>query len=185
MNVHKFHAALFSTSLSQLGWAVTSQRSGCTHIRQTSPKSLNEWCLPARKLMATVFWDRKGVLMAEFMHQGTTVTSEAYCETYVGPAIQNKRHGMLTYGVVLLHDNVRQHTTARTRTLLEHFKWDLFDHLPYSPDLAPKHCHLLTCLKNWLGSQRFNNKELMEGVEMWLSSQMADFFDTGIENLIP
>jgi hypothetical protein len=30
--------------------------------------------------MATVFWDRKGVLMAEFMQQGTTVTSEVYCK---------------------------------------------------------------------------------------------------------
>jgi hypothetical protein len=33
-----------------------------------SPKKpiLNKRCLPARKLMATVFWDRKGVLMVEF-----------------------------------------------------------------------------------------------------------------------
>jgi acyl-CoA thioesterase len=30
----------------------------------------NKRCLPARKLMITVFWDRKGVLMAESMQQG-------------------------------------------------------------------------------------------------------------------
>jgi hypothetical protein len=30
--------------------------------------------------MAAVFWDRKGVLMGEFMQQGTTITSEVYCE---------------------------------------------------------------------------------------------------------
>jgi hypothetical protein len=30
--------------------------------------------MSARKLMATVFWDRKGVLMVEFMQQGTTIT---------------------------------------------------------------------------------------------------------------
>jgi hypothetical protein len=30
--------------------------------------------LSARKLMAAVFWDRKGVLMVEFMQQGTTIT---------------------------------------------------------------------------------------------------------------
>jgi hypothetical protein len=38
--------------------------------------------------MATVFWDRKGVLMVEFMQQETTITSETYCETQkicVGP----------------------------------------------------------------------------------------------------
>jgi hypothetical protein len=37
--------------------------------------------LPARKLVASVFWDRKGVPMLEFMEQGTTITSEVYCET--------------------------------------------------------------------------------------------------------
>jgi hypothetical protein len=31
----------------------------------------------------------------------------------------------------------------------------------------------------------FNNEELMEGVKMWLSSMAADFFDTGIQKLIP
>jgi hypothetical protein len=31
--------------------------------------------------MVTVFWDRKGVLMVEFMQQGATVTSEVYCKT--------------------------------------------------------------------------------------------------------
>jgi hypothetical protein len=38
----------------------------------------------------------------------------------------------------------------------------------------------------WLRSQRFsNNGELMEGVKTWLSSQAADFLDTGIHKLIP
>jgi hypothetical protein len=41
-------------------------------------------------------------------------------------------------------------------------------------------------LMNWLGSQCFNNnEELMEGVKMWLSSQAADFFGTGIQELVP
>jgi hypothetical protein len=59
------------------------------------------------------------------------------------------------------------------------------DHPPYSPDLAPSDYHLLTYLKNWLGSQSFNNNELMEGVKTWLSSQAADLFDAGINKLIP
>jgi hypothetical protein len=44
------------------------------------PKRLNKR-LPERWLMVTVFWDRKGVLVVEFMQQGTTVTSEVYCKT--------------------------------------------------------------------------------------------------------
>jgi hypothetical protein len=34
----------------------------------------------ARRLMAAAFWDRKGVLMVEFMQHATTM-SEVYCET--------------------------------------------------------------------------------------------------------
>jgi hypothetical protein len=83
---------------------------------ESKPKKFKK--ASARKLMATVFWDRKGVLMVEFMQQGTTITSEVYCETLkscVGPAIQNKRRGMLTYSVVLLHESARPHTAAGTR----------------------------------------------------------------------
>jgi hypothetical protein len=44
--------------------------------------------------MATVFWDRKVVLMVDFMEQGTTVTSHVYCETLqtcVGRAIRKQK----------------------------------------------------------------------------------------------
>jgi hypothetical protein len=88
---------------------------------------------------------------------------------------------MLTSDVVFLHHNARLHTTVRTRALLEHFNWELFDHPLYSHDLASGDYHLFTYVKNWPRSQRFNNnEELMEGVKTWLNSQAANFFDTGI-----
>jgi hypothetical protein len=93
---------------------------------------------------------------------------------------------MLTSGVVLLHDNARSHTTACAQALLEHFNWELFDHPPYSPDLTSNDYHLFIYQKNWLESQcRNNNDELMEGVKTWPSSQAADFFETGMQKLIP
>jgi hypothetical protein len=67
-----------------------------------------------------------------------------------------------------------EHLTGRCLTTLLKF-WS-----------RPDDYHLFTFLKNWLGSQRFsNNEELMEGVKMWLSSQAADFFNTGIQKLVP
>jgi hypothetical protein len=53
-----------------------------------SPNKLKTFIqtLSARKLMATVFWDRKVVVMVEFMQQGTTIMLEVYCET------QKKKH---------------------------------------------------------------------------------------------
>jgi histone-lysine N-methyltransferase SETMAR len=79
--------------------------------------------------------------------------------------IQNKRRGILTSGVVFLHDYEPPHIAARTRALLEPSNWELFDHPPYSPDLAPSDYHQFIYLKNWLGSQRFSNDELMERVQ--------------------
>jgi hypothetical protein len=77
---------------------------------------------------------------------------------------------------------------ARTRTWLEQSNWELFDHPPYSPDLAPSDYHLRVFMhmKNWLRSQRFNNnEELKADVETWLSSLAAGFFEQGILQLVP
>jgi hypothetical protein len=73
--------------------------------------------------------------------------------------IQNKRRGMLSSVIVVLHENQRPHTSTSdsTQLLLQHFYWELFDHPPYSPVLAPSYYHLFTYLKNWLGSQHFKH----------------------------
>ena len=57
--------------------------------------------------MATVFWDRKGILLIDFLERGLTINADTYCETVrkLRGAIQNKRCGMLSSGIVLLHDN--------------------------------------------------------------------------------
>jgi transposase len=68
--------------------------------------------------------------------------------------------GMLRSSEVLLQDNACPQTAAYTQALLEHFNWEMTDHPPYSPDLAPCDYHLFTYLKNWLRSQCFNNNEV-------------------------
>jgi len=57
--------------------------------------------------MASVFWDRKRIISIDFLTQGETITAARYCETLqkFKRAIKNKRRGMLTKGVCLLHDN--------------------------------------------------------------------------------
>ncbi|KAG5314892.1 SETMR methyltransferase, partial [Pseudoatta argentina] len=83
-----------------------------------------------------------------------------YCETLkkLRRAIQNKRRGMLTAGVSLLH-NARPHVTASTTALLNQFSWDVLTHPPYSPNLAPSDYHLFTKLKESLAGKRFQSDE--------------------------
>jgi hypothetical protein len=118
-----------------------------------------------------MFWDRQGILLVEFLPQGTTINAAVYCETLnkLRRAIQNKRCSMLSPGVVFLHDNRHPHAAARTRQLLASFKWELVNH-------APTDFQLFLHLKRFLASKKFySDDKLKERVEKWLTSQVADF----------
>ncbi|GBL83548.1 hypothetical protein AVEN_196387-1 [Araneus ventricosus] len=58
----------------------------------------------------------------------------------------------------------------------------LFDHPPYSPDLAPSDFHLFLKLKELLGGKRFgSHEELENAVTTWLNELAAEEY--GIEIL--
>ncbi|UYV68426.1 hypothetical protein LAZ67_5004288 [Cordylochernes scorpioides] len=131
----------------------------------SSPKPLKfKQTLSAGKLMATVFWDRKGLLLCDFMRLGTTINSDRYCKTLkqLRRAIQNKRRGMLTKGVRFHHDNARPHTARQTTALIEEFEWELVSHPPYSPDVAPSDFHFFPELKKNLGGTQFQDDDELE-----------------------
>lgn len=56
----------------------------------------------------SVFWDRQDVLHVDFIPQGgTIINSEAYCAilTKLRRVVQNKRHSLLSKGILLVQDN--------------------------------------------------------------------------------
>lgn len=106
----------------------------------TSPTKVKfKQTIAARKIMCTVFWDRKGMLLVDFLSRGDTINSATYCETLkkLHRAIQNKRRGMLSKEIVLLHENARPHTANQTQDLIGSFGWEQLDHPPYSLDQRP------------------------------------------------
>jgi histone-lysine N-methyltransferase SETMAR len=115
--------------------------------------------ISVKKIMASNFWDRKGILLVNFMHPGATINATAYCDTFtqLQRAIQNKRRGMLSRGMCLLHDNTRPHSMHVTTVLLEKFKWDTLDHPLHSPDLASSDYHMFLRLKKHLVGKKFDN----------------------------
>ena len=84
--------------------------------------------------MCTVFWDRRGILLVDFLTRGETVNAELYCQTLqkFRLAIQNKRCGMLSVGVVLLHNIARSHMTRRSIHLPQEFSWEVFNQPLYT-----------------------------------------------------
>ena len=118
-----------------------------------------------RKVMCTIFWDRKGVLLVDFLPQGSTINTGVCCYTLqkLHRAIQNKRRGMLAWGVVMIHDNTRPHTSMQN--LITTFDCEQLDNLPHSPDLAQSGFHLFLHPKSFLAGRWFHeDSEVKEAV---------------------
>ena len=90
------------------------------------------------------------VLLLHFSPPNETVNYAAYQATLkkLNRAVQHKRPQMSDKRVLLLHDNARPHTAHATVNLLERWGWEILQHPPYSPDLAP----LGASMAAWSGS---------------------------------
>jgi hypothetical protein len=97
----------------------------------------------ARKVMLTMFWDSQGVLLAHFQKCGENVKYALYYEALLKlqDAIHRKRPDQLAKVVQLPYDNARPHTTQATQERIQELQWELLEHLPYSPNLAPSDFH--------------------------------------------
>jgi len=74
------------------------------------------------KVMLTLFWDKRGVILEHYMPRGNTVTSTMYADllkNHLHPAIKFKWRGRLSTGVLLQHDNGRSHTARSTVTTIQ------------------------------------------------------------------
>ncbi|KAF6198043.1 hypothetical protein GE061_007789 [Apolygus lucorum] len=178
---------------------VTCDETWVHHYTPSNKRSSEEWRkkgemapvkakarLSAGKVLATVFWDCRGVLLIDFLHERRTINAEYYCGLLhqVRQAYRTKRRDCPIREVLLLHDNARPHTAALTREKLEEMHWTTVEHPPYSPDLSPCDYHMFGPLKEALGGERFQTDEEVETfVCNWLRTRPSTFFKTGIEKL--
>ncbi|GFS12091.1 histone-lysine N-methyltransferase SETMAR [Elysia marginata] len=65
----------------------------------------------AAKVLATVIWGAKGVILLDVLPQGQCINAAQYCSTLnrLRDAIHRKRSGLLRRVVVLQHDNATHH----------------------------------------------------------------------------
>ena len=62
----------------------------------------------------------------------------------------------------------------------------ILDYSPYSPDLVPSDFHLFLHLKKHLAGKKFDDDdEVQEEVMTWFKRLAADFYDSGIQKLVP
>ena len=129
--------------------------------------------------MLTLFWDKRGVTFYHYMARGNTVTSATYADllkNLLRPGIKSKRHGRLSTGVLLQHDNARPHTARSTVVTIQDLPFECLPHLPYSPNLAPSDFHVFGPLKQAMGGKSFrSDEEVQQAVHEWLRSQPKEF----------
>ena len=59
-------------------------------------------------------------------------------------------------------------------------------HRPDSPHLAPSDFHLFLHLKKHLAGKKFDDDDqVQEEVMTWFKGQAADFYDSGMQKLVP
>jgi histone-lysine N-methyltransferase SETMAR len=121
---------------------------GTTHFTLT--KMFKVLSTPsAGKVMLTMFLDSQGVLLAQFQKRGENLNSASYCKVLLKlrDAIRRKRPSQLAKGVLLHHGKERPHTARAIQERIQELQWELLEHPPYSPDLAPSDFYLFGPLK--------------------------------------
>jgi len=115
----------------------------------------------AAKVLGRVFWDAEGLILAEFLEPGQTITAALYVQTLhkLRRALRDKRPGQ---NIIILHDNSRPHAARLTSEAIAKMGWDVLPHPSYSPDLAPFNHHLLGFVKDQLRRQRYETMEAIQ-----------------------
>lgn len=137
----------------------------------------------AGKIMGSVFWDSQGLIMIEYLDHGATITGNVYAEQIkkLRREIIEKRRGKLAKIVLFHQDNAPAHKSAVAMAAIQDAGFEILDHPPYSPDLAPSDFYLFPRLKEHLRGTKFeDDEEVKAAVHDFLGTQDEDFFSKGI-----
>ena len=122
----------------------------CQWVGPGSPRPKKFKMQPsAGKVMATVFWDTKAVIMLDFLPKRSTITGVYYANLLdqLRTAIREKGRGKLSKGVLLQQDNARVRSCKVAIDAVERNGYELIPHPAYSPDLTRSDFFLFPNLK--------------------------------------
>ena len=94
------------------------------------------------------------------------------------------RRGKLTAGVLFHQDNAPAHKSTLAMAAIRECGFQLIEHPPYSPDLAPSDYYLFLKMKKELSGHHFRtDDDVIQAVNHFLDTQDADFYKDGIRML--
>lgn len=165
------------------------ERHGQWVDRGAEPRRTAKAGLHPKKIMLSVFWTTRGVVHWELLPKGQNMNAELFCDQ-LAKVVHALRHGpqreKLAYKkeYVLLFDNARPHTAAKTTNKLLQLGISRLPQAPYSPDTSPCDYYLFRSLKNQLRGRVFRSEvELRSFLETFFESKNSAFWREGMEEL--
>ncbi|UYV72968.1 hypothetical protein LAZ67_10001302 [Cordylochernes scorpioides] len=147
-------------------------------VQNISHEELGMRRLCTRNVIASVFWDAKGILLIDYLELGGTITGEYYSNLLDQLDVKIRKKGpSLKKKKIIFHlDNAPAHKNVLVMGKLLILKYDLLDHPSYSPDLAPSDFHLLPYLKKYVSGKCFAfNEDVERAVDEYSNSSLPDF----------
>lgn len=135
-------------------------------------------------MLASVFWDAKGILFVDYLQTGKTINSDYYCILLdqLDAKIHEKRPGLQKKKIIFHQDNAPAHTAQKTIAKISELKYELLQHPVYSP--APSDFWLFSHLKKFFRGKRFSsNEEVIAAVEGYFAGLSENHYRDGIHKL--
>ena len=167
----------------RVGYTSTSQNESNKAWGGATPRPQNRRRCRCNDLQAKSCWLSSGIAMGITLPVTIATYSNLLWED-MKPAIRQKRRGLLTMGVYLLHKNARPNTATAAVSTIEELRFECIPDPPYSPDLALSDFHVGP-LKDALSETQFrDDDEVRYAVHEWLHTRLKEFFSRGICTLV-
>lgn len=160
----------------------TTQQSKHRTFSDKSASKKAKSVLSAGKIMATIFWDSKGIILLEFLEKGSTITGQYYSELL--DRFDEKLKGTRTHLAkekVLFHHNAPAYSSGVFTAKSHELHYELLPHPPYSPDLAPCDFFLFPDMKTWLADKTFSLNEVIVETEIHFEQFDKSYFLEGLK----
>lgn len=178
---------------------VTMDETWIHHYTPESNRQSAEWLFPgesrvkrpktqqsAGKVLASIFWDAHGIIFIDYLQHGRTINRQYYCALLdrLDDEIKLKRPHLAKKKILFHQDNAPAHSARDTTEKLKQLRYEVVEHPPYSPDLAPSDYFLFPRLKNWLAGKRFHSNDEVEAeTNAYFEGLDGDHYKMGIEML--
>lgn len=128
---------------------------------------------PTEKILLTVFWDAKGVLLTDYQHEAMTRETYTNLLDVLAEKIREKRPEKMGKQIIFQQTNTRPQNSPMVMAKMYELGFEPLDHPPHSPDLSPSDYFLFPSLRAVLESKHLLSREhVIESTQDYLYNEL-------------